>query len=401
MFKLIISLVFILLSCSVIPLYGQVIVTDLTPDTIVNNNEIFQIDVNQDGIDDFRFIHEDSAAALGLNGNGIGIRILHLDAEFLGGLPVQDPTHYYPYPYSLNTSIDSSAVGDEWVVQHPLTDMIRVLNLQFTTGAYAGQWLNDLEAYLGIRIRINGEWHYGWILMEVAANATQNTIKAFAWQQQAGKKIRAGEGLLFPADQVSQVMALDVADNNDASDIEVSFLKAMNESTISEYRIFVLPIMSSFPNLNTLTANAYHTVIPNGQNIKTRLFASQLDAYYQIIEDSTDYFVYVLSVPDSSSANVSTLSQPSPIFSLINLSTSALTTTDLGMQFIHTDQNITIRSSTNNILKMNLYTIDGKRIQKYMVDANEVIIQRGRYSAGIYIISIQTSTGIINRKIII
>ena len=45
---------------------SQVIVTDLIPDTIVNDNEIYFLDLNNDGTPDFKFVHEDSVS--GLNG---------------------------------------------------------------------------------------------------------------------------------------------------------------------------------------------------------------------------------------------------------------------------------------------------------------------------------------------
>ena len=179
--------------------YAQINYVDISPDTIIQNNMIYMLDLDGDGIDDLKFVHEDSVS--GLNGNGIGVTLMHYNVEFLGNLPPQDPTHFYPYKVNDNVLIDSTANGETWVVKHPGIDVIRVMNLQFSNGSYAGQWIGGVtDKYLGIRFKISNLWHYGWIRMDVAANATKLIIKDFAYNSKPNQKIFTGQKLPFGPD---------------------------------------------------------------------------------------------------------------------------------------------------------------------------------------------------------
>jgi len=174
--------------------YSQIIHTDIVPDTVISNNLIYYLDLNCDTIPDCKLVHEDSVS--GLQGNGCGVAMLDSLTEFIGDLPSGDPTHYYPYRLNYGDTIDINANGNQWVVKHPVQGMVRVLNLKFSNGSYAGgsQWMGGVvNGYLGLRVNKNGSWYYGWAKLDVLANATALTLKEYAFNSIPNQGLFAGQ----------------------------------------------------------------------------------------------------------------------------------------------------------------------------------------------------------------
>ena len=176
------------------PLNAEIRYTDLIPNTIVSNTDTFLIDINSDGIDDLKFTQEDTAT--GIAASGIGVTLLHNNIEFIGDNPTYDPGHQYPFKVDSNNLIDSNADNHQWVVKLGGNDIVRVMYLHFfTSGFDLGEWTGGvINGYLGIRLKINNNWHYGWVRMDVSAgNASQLTIKDYAFNTVVNEKIHAGQ----------------------------------------------------------------------------------------------------------------------------------------------------------------------------------------------------------------
>jgi PKD repeat protein len=63
---------------------------------------------------------------------------------------------------------------------------------------HLGEWINGVvDGFLGIRIKINNLWHYGWIRMDVDVDAHKLTVKDFAYNLEAQKGIYTGQKDLF------------------------------------------------------------------------------------------------------------------------------------------------------------------------------------------------------------
>ena len=381
------SIIFFLFSFYSLP--AQIQVNDLIPDTIVNNNEIFYVDLNNDGVNDLKFVHEDQAS--GLNGNGIGVALLHTDAEFMGDLPPADPTHYYPYKLNINTLVDSTAGTMQWVVKHPDPDAIRVLNLQFTGGSYAGQWVFGVsDHYLGVRVKENGQWFYGWILMDVAADATQMAVKAWAMQSQPDVGLYTGEGIVFAADTAQLVLAADSGNVGNASDIWVHFTKASDESAIDEYRAMVVPAsIASFMLSDALKAQTgqYLKHIPNNTSPSFRADSALTDYQGNKIVENQPYVLYVLSVVDSSVANTSMLSKPSPVFQLQNTS-GMHPSGSFEWTAYQSDQKLVVTSGQAVQAEISLFNLQGQHLCTKPMNNKRVEIDINRLPKGIYVLRI-------------
>ncbi|MFC1734131.1 T9SS type A sorting domain-containing protein, partial [candidate division KSB1 bacterium] len=384
--------------------YSQVILTDLNPDTIVNDNEIYFLDLNNDGIKDFKFVHEDSVS--GLNGIGIGVAIQHTDAEFMGDLPPQDPTHYYPYKLTINTPIDSNASTMGWVTKHPDPEAIRVLNLQFYNNTYAGQWVfGVVNHYLGVRIKINNEWHYGWILMDVLANATQMTLKSYAYRAYPDSTILAGEGLIFSADSVSNITGADIGNNANASDINISFQKATNENTIDEYRVIIVPV-SYIPVFNlqaaqSLSSNTFTNITPTGSNINIILDSAIRDAKGDIIIENISYVAYVLCIANTNNSNTDFLSGPSPVFMLSNTIGIENNSHKRDPIILFDDNKIVIKKTKAEYLTISLYNTSGSLVYTTNSKETTITIPTNGLSKGLYLLQLLNNKESTVRKILI
>ncbi|MGC6585600.1 stalk domain-containing protein [Paenibacillus sp. Dod16] len=114
-------------------------------------------------------------------------------------------------------------------------------------------------------------------------------------------------------DAVKGITAADAGDNNNASDLKVSFTKAANEANIKEYRIMVVKQTNagSF-NLNHAisVASGNYDRVPVGDNFNNVLRPGTNDVEGQPIRNLVDYQVFVLSVSNNGSIS-SALSAPS------------------------------------------------------------------------------------------
>lgn len=112
---------------------------------------------------------------------------------------------------------------------------------------------------------------------------------------------------------VKDVTAADAGDNNNASDLKVSFTKAANESNIKEYRIMVVK-QTNAGNFTVAQANNVgndnYDSVPVGFDFSKALRAETRDVDGQPIRNSVDYQVFVLSVSNNGSIS-NALSAPS------------------------------------------------------------------------------------------
>ncbi|GIP06636.1 hypothetical protein J28TS4_50430 [Paenibacillus lautus] len=123
---------------------------------------------------------------------------------------------------------------------------------------------------------------------------------------------------------VTNVTAADVGDNNNASDLKVSFTKAAHEANIKEYRIMVVKQTNAgsftVAQANNVGNDNYDSV-PVGFDFSKALRAETRDVEGQPIRNSVDYQVFVLSVSNNGSIG-NALSAPS---APIKLSGTAVT----------------------------------------------------------------------------
>lgn len=110
---------------------------------------------------------------------------------------------------------------------------------------------------------------------------------------------------------VTNVTAADNGDNNNASDLKVSFTKAANESNIKEYRIMVVKQANAGSFTEAQAKDVpYFDRVPIGSNFEDVLRPTTRDVNNEPIRNMVDYQVFVLSVSNNGSIS-NALSAPS------------------------------------------------------------------------------------------
>ncbi|RMF27294.1 MAG: MBL fold metallo-hydrolase [Bacteroidetes bacterium] len=124
----------------------------------------------------------------------------------------------------------------------------------------------------------------------------------------------------IPAATARNVSAQDVGDQGNASDIEVRFDAATDESTLSAYRILIVPEAAASDFTLAAAEQSTHAfeVAPTGTTQTLRLPDTLSTAEGQPIAEGTSYLAFVLSIADGAQANQNALSEPSPPFTLEN-----------------------------------------------------------------------------------
>ncbi len=183
-----ICLIILLITFSPI-IKSQVIYTDINPDTtlIANSSNPFHyyyMDINQDSIIDFKLAHFAPSSSW-------------VEAEIYcqwGNNQEEEvlDSSGNPIPLKLNMPIgQSSGIWHNTVSGS-------------TNGAlFVPDGITD--KYLGLRIQLSGQWHYGWAKVDVPSGATSFTIKGFAFNTNANQAINAGDTVGSPSTSIPEM----------------------------------------------------------------------------------------------------------------------------------------------------------------------------------------------------
>lgn len=160
---------------------GQISYTDINPDLQIEGNfNSFNVDVNNDGIDDFEFLVIDTVFS-GIQYGKLQVSGLNAGDDIIGFV-----TNGYSYASLLNLNDiidDSSPVNNGGIMaEFPLF------------GASYPLWNGGVsDGYLGFKIEMNGSSHFGWMRLDVATNAKSAILKDFAFNLFGNGAISPGQ----------------------------------------------------------------------------------------------------------------------------------------------------------------------------------------------------------------
>ncbi|MEO6347608.1 MAG: hypothetical protein ABIO60_06830, partial [Aquaticitalea sp.] len=160
---------------------SQIVYTDIVPDfTSENVGDFYNMDLNNDGTVDFSLKSINSSELIGMEANANGVNAM----AATGG-----PFDPYIIPLEENAVIANPSDYYDTNGFLPLGICNNIPS--FCTYDWGGM----MDKYLGLRVLINGQTHYGWARMDVATN-TQWTIKDYAYQATPNTPILAGQMVL-------------------------------------------------------------------------------------------------------------------------------------------------------------------------------------------------------------
>lgn len=185
---------------------AEAVYTDI-PDTVINYHmELFDIDMNNDGILDFSVLKRSfdflattyysgyvtSHLSVINAGPKIAGNYIAGFTEIWGGSAAGTFTMYFPYALAEGENINDSLSFQEFGLE--------VVAFRYTTdkGAYShegGEWYPEvLDHYLGVYFKdIEGCYHYGWIRCDVKNSGKEITVKDFAYEAKCDVGIAAGD----------------------------------------------------------------------------------------------------------------------------------------------------------------------------------------------------------------
>ncbi len=310
--------------------------TDIDPDTLVTGNgSIYDLDLDNNGSADFRFK---------ANANVTSVSYFKdIDIKALGNNQVLAETFPFPttwgatWPYGADGLSNGQMIKPvgKWgpgsyptywgsfSVSIPGTLDLARKHRTFPYGDFSGgHFLGTSDQYIGLQLEVSAQHYFGWIRVDVSANADSLWIKDFAFEDLPNTAIAAGAHTQSPADSVSNLAVADVSDFGDGQDLQISFDKVSDESIISGYRAYIVKsINASGFDLNAaqvVNGANYTTIAKTGNNISQVLPATANDVDGDPITNHSAYKLFIMTVADGIQTTLNALSSPSDEITLLS-----------------------------------------------------------------------------------
>ena len=290
---------------------GQVIYHNIDPDTLLQGayiddlSDSLNVDFNGDGVTDIQIRYNGAIEwyVVGeLETNAYGIMTASIK-QFNAVIKNTD----YPGLYGADNLASGFSINNygEWNE----LDSIRLFYFnQYYSSIPFENWFEENQ-YLGVQFMIGPEMHYGWVRLSISNyGITGRTpfvaVQDFAYEMTPNTPLIIANPTASIAEHVFMT---DEFDYQNSSDFKVQFNKAIDESTISAYRIFLYKY--NYPSitppsvalLETLPPERYFEVLPTGSPMyETMLPASLTDINGdQILTGYPNYYkAIILSVAD-------------------------------------------------------------------------------------------------------
>jgi hypothetical protein len=187
---------------------AEVIYTDLEPDIVLNNDgQIYDLDLNNDGIDDFTFVFT-TTNFFNFTYYG-GANFYFFNAMFV--LPGEGnaiaaftaSSGAYAYPYVINEGLDIGPATGNFLSDSAQTlvyHFYAIIQSFYYFPIYAaGNWIfGETKKFIGLRINNTDSIHYGWARLDVAPNNKSLTIRDYAYESESNQAISTFTPLGIP-----------------------------------------------------------------------------------------------------------------------------------------------------------------------------------------------------------
>ncbi|MBP8915254.1 MAG: T9SS type A sorting domain-containing protein [Chitinophagales bacterium] len=241
---------------------AEVIYGDIIPDTLIKADwESFDLDLNEDGVSDFRFLKRSLSFTDGNTASYYFIN--HFSAQYFGplifgnlvagNLHVVFPSYggftvYFPYALAPGVLIDQDNL--EFQTAGVQTLAYRYRGENSTYFPHGGNWYPEVsDHYVGLYFKDTADcYHYGWVRLDVGDLARELVIKDFAYETECDHPIVAGDTISY----------VEIKDENNLDAIVYSFDNTiyvkLNEH-LNDAQLFFVDITG-----NEIYSNSLHTI---------------------------------------------------------------------------------------------------------------------------------------------
>jgi len=283
--------------------YAQVQYIDINPDAYLTGEDSLVIDINQDEVVDFVIY----CGYTDIMVNSTYFKIAGREHSSIA------LTNDSVSAIMINQTIDESL---QWVTNERKT----IFNWDAILEMSYGNWANIAKGFVGLRILIDGEYHYAWLRLHKGSNAVMWGVD-FAINNTGNAPILAGEEM--PTNAAS-LNVKDKSDYFDGRDIDITFTSAYDENAISEYRIIVAKADDQsaldIAEMNIVPESRYFSILVTPSAISfirnIVLLETTVDKNGDLIDKFVDYKVHILNIASSGNSADNSLTIPSDIINL-------------------------------------------------------------------------------------
>ncbi|MCH8904420.1 MAG: hypothetical protein IIA45_10955 [Bacteroidetes bacterium] len=389
------------------PANASIIYTDVNPDKLYNkNNDSFFIDLNNDNVNDFKInLYKSFGTYYGVSYQVNVLQIQPMNNNAVAGFKSYFTVGTYSgsrsaaYALNFNDSIGSSK---NW--SGSFTSLYFGAFYAFGSATLAaGEWNNVQDRYIGLRLEITGNIYYGWARFDVGSKFASITFKDYAYEDVIQKPILAGDAV--SPDPVSNVVATDVANNNDPSDMQVAFDKASDENKVDSYRIFVIKSSDTtgftLSLANGLPLTQYTHVPKTGSDLQANLNQLVTDKDGDAIVNGVPYKVYVLTVADGVNAGKNALSIISNEITLENTSSieDPVINNFASVYSFGNTVYLNFNSDIHPEGMVTVYDLYGRELKKQSLSGKQMQINMGETANKIVLVRLDLNGRLLTKKI--
>lgn len=389
---------------------SQVLYTNLEPDVLTSGiNTSYELDLNNDNQTDFIFnINQTTFSGsftftsgffnyFNVN-TGISITpeagngILGNWAQALSSGMVVQNAQYGWSGYGQNNLANQNAYVSSYQFQSYYGG---TYSGQFSGTFIQGNFINAQDKYVGLRVNIGGELHYGWARIDVNS-FTEFVVKDYAIEMTPNKFIITGDtGLITNASPAVDVTALDVADEGHGGDVEVEFNQGANESTVLLYNIIMVKqsAAASFDlaAAQAVSSSSYFPVVPSGSaSYSQQLHANLRDSDGDLLTVDIPYVAFIHTVANP---NVATNDALSAVSNAIELE-KPLGLSELNaetMRVARGNHGVDIEAlNGQQFSSVDVFDMNGREVAKFQNNVDHVQLLRSEFASGMYVVRITT-----------
>ncbi|MFP5470494.1 MAG: T9SS type A sorting domain-containing protein, partial [Bacteroidia bacterium] len=205
---------------------------------------------------------------------------------------------------------------------------------------------------------------------------------------------------IIASSAASNIVASDIDNNKNATDLHVEFSKASDENTLSEYRVFVCKYSNTF-NINDAENNSNYTLVTKAGSSKytATFLETTLDTDGDLIIEDVWYKIYVMSVADGVNANANNLSNPSNNVKLTSPLSVKENTKNFGAFYNNNQLNINV---DNTLVGADIEVVNllGEKVLSNKLDNsnNQFALN---VANGMYVVIIRKDGAVMTKKVVV
>jgi hypothetical protein len=258
-------------------------------------DDSYGVDLDGNGVIDFQIIHTPLGCSVCMDSGGF---VLDLKGEFSNQL-IGYPYNYYLFWGTPVTVDNASKLSTSYIIdsskQFLTSGRIVIDGYTMNSSFIRGAWkdYDTCDGYLGVKLDINGNSHFGWIRI-VVGEYSKIYISSWAYETQPDTPIVTPD---VTNKSATNVVATDFGNNGAASDIQITFAKAIDEYDLQSQGKYKLFLSKNATPPDVASNTYFHEVTMDGSaNYTVNLPSNFLDVDGTAIETNTLYYVYVFAV---------------------------------------------------------------------------------------------------------